>query len=314
LKGRVKNINDLNRDQALVPEKCEVIRNAMGTAPIMWFDYNDSVVVSMPGVPVEMKLAMTTNIIPRLKEKYRPGIIIHKTILIHNIPEAVLAEMLTGWEDRLPVEIKLAYLPSPGRIRLRLSIRGNNAESLHQILQTAIDGLRPIVGENIYGEEDLPAAGVFADYFRKTGKTLALAESCSGGYLAHLVTSISGSSTYFKGSMVTYSNEMKENLLGVKKQDLEQAGAVSQQVVEQMAFGVQRITGADYAIATSGIAGPGGGTDEKPVGTVWIAWAGPEGKVVSKQFRFGKDRERNIVRTSETALIELMQMLKREEL
>lgn len=314
LKGRVKNINNLNRDQAMVPEKCEVIRNAMGTAPIMWFDYNDSVVVSMPGVPSEMKLAMSMNIIPRLKEKYRPGNIIHKTVLIHNIPEAVLAEMLTEWEDALPSEIKLAYLPAPGRIRLRLSARGDNADSLHRILQTAIDGLQPVVGENIYGKEDLPAAGVFADYFRKTGKTLALAESCSGGFLAHLVTSISGSSAYFKGSMVTYSNEMKQNLLGVNEISLEQFGAVSLQVVEQMASGVQRITGADYAIATSGIAGPEGGTDEKPVGTVWIAWAGPEGNVVSKHFRFGKDRERNIVRTSETALIELMMMMKKREI
>jgi nicotinamide-nucleotide amidase len=298
----------------MVPKKCEVIRNAMGTAPIMWFDYNESVVVSMPGVPQEMKLAMSTSIIPRLKEKYRPGNIIHKTVLVHNIPEAVLAEMLTDWEDALPTEIKLAYLPAPGRIRLRLSARGIDANHLHRIIQTAVDGLQPLVGDNIYGEEDLPAAGVFADYFQKTGKSLALAESCSGGYLAHLITSIAGSSAYFKGSMVTYSNEMKENLLGVKKQDLEQFGAVSQPVVEQMALGVQRITGADFTIATSGIAGPHGGTAEKPVGTVWIAWVGPERKVVSKRFRFGKDRDRNIVRTSETALIELMMMMKKGEL
>ncbi|WP_291858390.1 CinA family nicotinamide mononucleotide deamidase-related protein [Marinilabilia sp.] len=314
LKGRVKNINELNRSQALVPEKCEVIRNGMGTAPIMWFDYNDSVVVSMPGVPLEMKLAMSNSIIPRLKQKYQPGIIIHKTVLVHNIPEAVLAEMLTLWEDALPSEIKLAYLPAPGRIRLRLSARGTDGQRLQDQIDEAVDGLLPLIGDNIYGEEDLPAAEIFAGFFQNTGKSLALAESCSGGHLAHLVTSVAGSSAYFKGSLVTYSNEMKQKFLGVKAKDLEQFGAVSPQVVEQMALGALKATGADYAIATSGIAGPGGGTDEKPVGTVWMAWAASGNKVVSKRFRFGKDRERNIWRTSETALIELMQMMKKGEI
>jgi len=314
LKGRVKNINELNRDQALVPEKCEVIRNGMGTAPVMWFDYNDSVVVSMPGVPMEMKLAMSNSIIPRLKTKYQPGVIIHKTVLVHNIPEAVLAEMLTGWEDALPTEIKLAYLPAPGRIRLRLSARGTDEQLLQSKIEKAVDELSPVIGDNIYGEEDLPAADIFAGFFGNTGKSLALAESCSGGYLAHLVTSVAGSSNYFKGSLVTYSNEMKQKLLGVSAKDLEKFGAVSSQVVEQMALGALKATDADYAIATSGIAGPGGGTDDKPVGTVWMAWAASGNRVVSKQFRFGKDRERNILRTSETALIELMQMMRKGEI
>lgn len=311
LKGRVSTINQLNRDQALVPEKCVVIRNKLGTAPVMWFEYNNSVVVSMPGVPAEMKLAMTGEIIPRLKEKYKPGAIIHKTVLIYNIPEAVLAEKLNGWEDQLPDEIKLAYLPAPGRIRLRLTARGNDPDVLAKGIQKAVDALYPIVGENIYGEEDQPASEIFANYFRSTGKTISLAESCSGGYLAHLVTMVPGSSNYFRGSMVTYSNDLKINILGVKPQDIENYGAVSRQIVEQMAIGAVRIAESDYAIATSGIAGPGGGSEEKPVGTVWIAWAGPGNRVVSKEFRFGKDRERNIVRTSETALIELMQLMKR---
>lgn len=314
LKGRVKNINTLNHDQALVPEKCKVIRNTMGTAPIMWFDYNDSVVVSMPGVPSEMKEVMTKEIIPRLREKYQPGVIVHKTLLVHNIPEAVLAEMLTEWEDALPAEIKLAYLPAPGRIRLRLSARGKDSKILEKSIQDQVDALMPVIGENIYGEDDLPAAEVFSGFFRKTGKSLALAESCSGGYLAHLVTSVAGASDYFRGSIVSYSNEMKEQLLGVNGKDLERFGAVSQQVVEQMAGGARKVTGADYAIATSGIAGPGGGTREKPVGTVWIAWAGPHNDVLSKCFQFGKVRERNILRTSETALIELMQMIKQGKL
>lgn len=310
LKGRVKNINQLNRDQAMVPEKCMVIRNKLGTAPVMWFEYNNSVVVSIPGVPAEMKLAMTGEIIPRLKEKYEPGVIIHKTVLIYNIPEAVLAEKLTGWEEQLPDEIKLAYLPAPGRVRLRLTTRGNDPDALRKSIQKAVDALYPIVGENIYGEEDQPASEIFANYFRSTGKTIALAESCSGGYLAHLITMVPGSSDYFKGSMVTYSNDLKINILGVKPEDIENYGAVSRQVVEQMALGAVRNAESDYAIATSGIAGPGGGSEEKPVGTVWMAWAGPGNKVVSKEFRFGKERERNIVQTSETALIELMRLMK----
>jgi nicotinamide-nucleotide amidase len=311
--GRVKNINNLNREQAMVPQKCDVIRNGMGTAPIMWFDYNDSVVVAMPGVPAEMKQVMTGSIIPRLRSKYKPGHIIHKTLLVHNIPEAELSEMLTDWENQLPDDIKLAYLPAPGRIRLRLSARGDEAEVLTKRIQTAVDGVIPIIGGNVYGEEDLSASEIFADFFKKTGKTLSLAESCSGGFLAHLVTSMPGSSDYFKGSLVAYSNEMKQKFLGVCKVDIEQYGAVSEQVVSQMALGACKITGSDYAIATSGIAGPGGGTDEKPVGTVWMAWAGPHEKVRSKMFRFGKNRERNIQRTSETALVELIQMMKRED-
>ncbi len=311
LKGRVANINDLNRDQALVPENCTVIRNHMGTAPIMWFDYNDSVIVSMPGVPSEMMLAMGHDIIPKLRLKYDPGHILHKTILVHNIPEAVLAEMLNDWENKLSSDIKLAYLPAPGRIRLRLSIRGKDIAQLNKSIDAAVKELVSVIGDNIYGEEDLPTPEVFARYFRSTGKKLTMAESCSGGYLAHLVTSVSGSSNYFNGSFVAYSNDMKRNLLGVDEVDLEKYGAVSQQVVEQMARGAKKATGSGYAIATSGVAGPGGGTEAKPVGTVWIAWAGPDGSVISKIFRFGRDRQRNIVRTSETALIELMQMMKK---
>jgi nicotinamide-nucleotide amidase len=314
LKGRVKNINDLNRGQAMVPETCEVIRNTVGTAPIMWFNYNNSVVVSMPGVPDEMKRAMSGCIIPRLKEKYKPGYIFHKTILVHNIPEAVLAEMLTGWEDNLPAWIKLAYLPAAGRIRLRLTAKGADEQTIQKSIQQAVDGLIPIIGDNIYGEDDLPVPGIFAEYFRKTGKNLSLAESCSGGYLSHLITSEPGSSEYFKGSIVAYSNEMKQNLLGVTPEDIEKYGAVSEQVVRQMALGARKVSGSDYAIATSGIAGPGGGTGEKPVGTVWMAWSGPSGAVESKLFSFGKERNRNIVRVSETALIELMQMMKKGKL
>ena len=310
LKGRVCKINKLNEGQAMVPENCEVIRNPMGTAPVMWFEKKKVVAVSMPGVPSEMKYAMTHSIIPKLKEKFDTGYIIHKTILVYNITEADLADRLSQWENQLPEEVKLAYLPAPGRIRLRLTARGRDNQLLEKYIDEALRRLYDIVGANIYGEEDLPVSEMFGNYFGTTGKTLATAESCSGGYLAHLITSIPGCSNYFKGSMVTYSNELKTAVLGVHPDDLEKYGAVSKSVVEQMAMGARKIAGTDYAIATSGIAGPGGGSDEKPVGTVWIAWAGPDQKIISKCFRFGNNRERNIIRTSETALIELMQLMR----
>ncbi|MFW5754143.1 MAG: competence/damage-inducible protein A [Marinilabiliaceae bacterium] len=311
LKGRVKNINNLNRDQAMVPENCEVVRNRMGTAPVMWFDHGERVVVSMPGIPSEMKTAMSNDIIPRLKTRFRPDHIINKTVLVYNIPEAVLAEKLADWEENLSGKIKLAYLPAPGRIRLRLTARGADFSAMEESLQTAIDGLQPLIGENIFGEEDRPVSEIFARFFRERKQSIAVAESCSGGYLGHLITSVAGASQYFAGGVIAYSNEMKQSLLDVSQDDIEKHGAVSSQVVEQMALGIQKTTNADYAIATSGIAGPGGGTDEKPTGTVWIAWAGPGNKVISKVFQLGKERSRNIVRTSETALIELMQMMKK---
>ncbi len=310
LKGRVSNINNLNRNQAMVPEACSVIRNRIGTAPVMWFNHEGGVVVSMPGVPPEMKLAMQEDIIPRLKERFKPGVIVHKTLLVYNIPEAVLAEMLEDWEAQLPAFIKLAYLPSPGRIRLRLTGSGPDAASLRNDIEKAVEVLHTIIADHLYGEEDLPVADIFARYFSQTGKSLALAESCSGGFMAHLVTSIPGASRYFKGGLVAYSNELKHRLLGVQLSDIDRYGAVSQAVAEQMAGGALHATGADYAIATTGIAGPAGGSDQKPVGTIWMAWASAD-KVVSRVYNFGSHRHRNIIRASETGLIELMQMMKK---
>ena len=313
LKGRVSSINGLNRDQAMVPEVCTVIPNAMGTAPIMWFDYNGKVVVSMPGVPHEMKLTMTSDIIPRLKELFQTEVIRHKTILVYDFPEAVLAEQLAPWEEGLPVFIKLAYLPAPGRIRLRLTASGSDENVLNEAIAREVKQLYALIGPHIYGEEDLSTEQLFASYFSSTGHTLAVAESCSGGFMAHLVTSVPGSSDYFKGGVVAYCNDLKKTLLGVRETTLEQYGAVSREVVEQMAVGIQKQAGAAYGVATSGIAGPGGGSDQKPVGSVWIAWAGPQ-KVVSRLFGFGSDRKRVIRRTSEAALIELMQLIKQGSL
>jgi nicotinamide-nucleotide amidase len=309
LKGRVANINALNRGQAMVPQACTVIPNVIGTAPVMWFDHEGKVVVSIPGVPHEMKRAMSQEILPRLKERFQTEVIRHKTILVYNVPEAVLAERLTAWEEALPEFIKLAYLPAPGRIRLRLTASGQDEKSLNEAINQVVKELYLVIGPHIYGEEDVSTGQLFASFFSSKKNSLAVAESCSGGFLAHLLTAVPGASHYFLGGVVAYSNHLKKRFLGVDDEALVKEGAVSQVVVEQMALGIQKQTGADYAIATSGIAGPEGGSDDKPVGTVWIAWAGPE-KVISRVFNFGSDRKRVIERTSEVSLIELMQMMK----
>lgn len=305
LKGRVANINDLNRGQAYVPENCEPIRNPVGTAPVMWFEQDGKIVVSMPGVPSEMKHAMTHEIMPRFQKRYPTGHILHKTILIYNIPEAVLAERLTAWEANLPAFISLAYLPAPGRIRLRLSAKSHNEMEAQAAIDKAVAELYPIIGENIFGEEDKNTQEMLGDLLRGSGKTIAVAESCTGGLIGHLITSIAGSSEYFVGGVMAYANEVKQCLLNVKEEDILKYGAVSRQVVEQMAIGVKSLLGTDYAVATSGIAGPGGGSPEKPVGTVWIAVAGPLG-VKSERFYFGKHRDRNILRSADLALILLI--------
>ncbi|GAO28764.1 molybdopterin binding motif, CinA N-terminal domain [Geofilum rubicundum JCM 15548] len=237
LKGRVKHINQLNRDQAMVPEKCTIIRNPVGTAPIMWFQHAKGIVVSMPGVPIEMKQAMSDQILPRLLEKYQSGIVRHKTIHVFNIPEAVLAEMLSDWEDAVPDYIKVAYLPSPGKLRLRLSGRGEDADKIDGAIEKAIQALYPIIGEHIFGLDDQTAQQELLRLLTEKHQTLAFAESCSGGFMAHLVTAIPGASAAFKGSIVAYANEVKTGQLGVDPMAIEQYGAVSRQVVEQMALG-----------------------------------------------------------------------------
>ncbi|MGQ1783786.1 MULTISPECIES: competence/damage-inducible protein A [unclassified Saccharicrinis] len=311
LKGRVANINEFNRQQALVPANCDVIRNPMGTAPIMWFDHEGTVFVSMPGVPSEMKHIVEKEIIPRLSSRFRTGAIVHKTVIIHNIPEAVLAEMLEGFEDGIPSFIKLAYLPSPGRIRLRFTGRGINKKEIETGIDKLIEQLKPILGDAILGYEDVSTVEMVAAVFDKHKLTLSAAESCTGGNIAHQITLRPGSSGYFKGSVVAYHNEVKMGLLAVKEESLIALGAVSKDVVEQMAIGARYNLGTDYAVATSGIAGPDGGTDEKPVGTIWIAVAGPK-RVLSEKFNFGKIRERNIVRATEMALVMLKKMVEED--
>jgi len=300
-------VTGLNRGQAMVPECCTVIPNHNGTAPGMWFEKNSVIYVSMPGVPFEMKALMTGEILPRLESKSENAIM-HRTLLTEGIGESFLADRIESWENQLPSHIKLAYLPQPGIVRLRLSARGTDKKKLGDELQKAVDGLLPLAGEFIFGEGDDTLEEVVGKLLREKGCTLATAESCTGGYIAHLITSIAGSSDYFKGSVVAYANEIKEKLLGVKPRTLAQHGAVSSETVKEMAEGARERFTVDYAIATSGVAGPSGGTPEKPVGTTWIAVASPLG-TVTRKFILGDHRGRNIQRAAISALSMLRKIM-----
>ncbi len=312
LKVYVPNINELNRQQAMVPANCTVIRNSVGTAPIMWFDQGGTIYVSMPGVPSEMKNAMEKEIIPRFLKLFSNGVIVHRTVVVSGIPESTLAEMLNEFEQSMPNFIKLAYLPSVGRIRLRFTGRGTEKGMIERALNELIVPLKAIVGESILAYDDLSTVEMVAAVFTKQNLTLSTAESCTGGNIAHQITKFPGSSNYFKGSVVAYHNEIKINILDVDPLQIEQYGAVSKGVVEQMAIGARIRLESDYAVATSGIAGPDGGSEEKPVGTIWIAVAGPMG-VVSECFSFGNQRERNITRSTEMALVMLKKMVDKDD-
>ena len=293
-------VTELNRQQAMVPADCTVIANRNGTAPGMWFEKEGCIYVSMPGVPFEMKAMMEEEIIPRLMNKLNQ-VILHRTILTEGIGESILAALIEPWEDALPPFIKLAYLPQPGMVRLRLTASGTDRNILQQAIQKAEKDLLPLAGKYIFGYDNDNIESVVGDLLRKKGMTLSTAESCTGGNIAHLITSIAGSSDYFKGSVVAYANEIKEQLLGVPQQVLVENGAVSEQTVLHMARGARSQFKTDYAIAVSGIAGPGGGTAEKPVGTTWIAVATPT-EIVTQKFLFGDHRGRNIRKASVAAL------------
>lgn len=295
------DINQLNKDQALVPENCTVLFNKAGTAPGLWFEKNDTIFVSMPGVPFEMKYLVEHEILPRLRESGKTKAIYHKTVLTQGLPESMLADKIEKWESALPKHIKLAYLPNSMSVRLRLSAMGEDKASLKNDVALEVKKLLQLIPENIFGYNTETMAEVIGRMLKEKNKSLALAESCTGGYISHLVTSVPGSSDYYKGSLTAYSNAIKENVLGVSSKTLEDFGAVSEQVAKEMVLGVKQIMNSDYAVATTGIAGPDGGTEEKPVGTVWIAIAS-ENKVFTKKFVFGNNRERNIVRSSQTAL------------
>ncbi|HEX3006845.1 MAG TPA: competence/damage-inducible protein A [Bacteroidales bacterium] len=307
-----KNVpmNELNVRQAELPENCQVIHNACGTAAGMWFEKNGKVLVAMPGVPFEMTMMMENEIIPRVKSFFHTPAIVHKTVLVHGISESALALLISSWENALPSYMKLAYLPSPGIIRLRISALGKDKRDLEEEVEAQLTALEPLLGEKLFFNDDAKVENIIGNLMLNSGKTLAVAESCTGGNIAHLLTLMPGSSGYFQGGVVAYSNEIKRSILDVSETSLNTHGAVSKEVVEEMAGNVARKFGTDYGIGVSGIAGPDGGSADKPVGTVWIAvYNGKE--TVSARFSYGDNRERNITRASVSALNMLrMQVLR----
>ncbi|MFI2742527.1 competence/damage-inducible protein A [Zhouia sp. PK063] len=284
-------ISDLNRKQALVPSKAIVLHNALGTAPGMWIENNNTVFISMPGVPYEMKGLIENQVLPKLQSEFDRPFIIHKTVITYGLGESAIANTIEAWEDALPKFIKLAYLPAPGKVRLRLSARGKNKEVLENELSNQIDKLYHIIGEIISGlEEDGELEVILGKHLKEHHKTIATAESCTGGKIAEIITSIAGASTYFKGSMVTYATATKVNVLKVSQSTIDEFSVVSAQVAEEMAKNVQQLMKTDYAIATTGNAGPDKGDADAEIGTVYIAIATPT-KVFSEKFNLGKSRE-----------------------
>jgi nicotinamide-nucleotide amidase len=290
-----------NLQQAEVPDTCTVIPNKRGTAPGMWFEKDGTIFVSMPGVPHEMKGMMTDTVLPTLRQHFKLPFIAHRTLLTAGIGESFLAEHISAFETALPPHIRLAYLPNYGMVRLRLTIRGDEPDSLNKELQQQFDMLRQLVAEWMVIDEDLSLQEAVGKLLKQRGRTVGTAESCTGGYIAHLLTSIAGSSDYFKGGTITYSNDAKQKILQVDPATLAIGGAVSEETVRQMVQNALPLLDTDYAVAVSGIMGPGGGSPEKPVGTVWIA-VGNHQKIQTQKFSFRFDRQRNIELTATNAL------------
>jgi nicotinamide-nucleotide amidase len=306
-----RQITDLNREQALVPDKAEALRNPYGTAPGLWFKEEGKSFIAMPGVPYEMKEMINSQIYPVLSEMPRQQYIIHKNILTHGIGESALADKLSEWEDELPDFIQLAYLPSMGIVKLRLTAKGKQEDQLEKALADEISRLQKLIPEYIWGYDNDTQEKAAGELLKSTGSFLATAESCTGGYLAHSITRVPGSSAYFKGSIIAYSNDSKVQLLSVPPDLLKKHGAVSSQVAEAMASGVKKLFDTDYAVGITGIAGPDGGTKEKPVGTTFIAIAGKK-ELICKKYTFADSRERNIKRATRSALAMLKKMIEKE--
>lgn len=297
-----RKASQMNQDQALVPSKCIVLHNPVGTAPGMWMEKENTVFVSLPGVPYEMKGLIEKEVIPRVVAKYKRPFIVHKTILTYGEGESVVAERIEEWEDNLPEFIKLAYLPSPGRVRLRLSARGVNKEVLHNAIADETEKLKQIIGDIIVGyEEDETLEVVVGKLLKEQGKTIAVAESCTGGKLAHALTSVAGASNYFKAGVVTYSVESKVAILGIEKSFIEKYNVVSAEVAEAMAEKTKMLFDTDYALATTGNAGPTKEEGTAEVGTVFIGFATPNG-VYSEEFNLGQPRDKVIDRAVNKAL------------
>ena len=302
-------MNELTKSQAMVPEKCTVIQNRAGSAPITWFEKEGKVIVSMPGVPLEMKKVMSEEIISRLQKHFKTPAIIHKTVQVYGIPESQLALRLTEWENSLPEYLHLAYLPNFGIVKLRISGAGQDKYKLEEAINQQVETLKSILGESIFAYKDKPVEKIIYEKLKSSGLTVSTAESCTGGNIAHRLTLIPGISDCFKGTVVAYHNELKINMLGVSAQDIEQYGAVSSQVATQMAEGARKVMQTDLAVATTGIAGPTGGTYEKPVGTIWISVSSPE-RTITRSFNFGQfARENFIERSTMAALMMLNEMI-----
>lgn len=314
---RKRELTELNRQQAFVPKGCFVIENKNGTAPGMWMKKNNTVFISMPGVPYEMQAMMQEIILPKIKSENALPHIYHKTVLTQGLGESFLAEKITDWEDNLFLKnIKLAYLPQPGMVRLRLSTFGPSLNELITAIDFEISKLQLLIPEYIYGyenygEETPTLQKIVSELLRETKSTVSLAESCTGGYIASLFTAIPGSSDVFNGGIIPYHNFAKHELLNVDNAVFEKHGAVSEECIVQMAEHVREKFHSSYAIATSGIAGPSGGTSEKPVGTVWIAISTPE-KTLAKSFLFGDNRQRNIQMTANAAMNMLRKIILKE--
>jgi nicotinamide-nucleotide amidase len=306
-KKRGIEVSTLNRDQALVPDCCKVLVNKLGTAPGMVFmEYPDNdpapkLLFSLPGVPYEMR-SILPEVLKRIEDQYSLESIYHKTILTYGIPESGLSEMIADWENALPSPVHLAYLPNPASgVKLRLSVYGEEISYARKLVSDAISGLKPILKESIYGEDDQTLESVVANVLTCGSKTLSVAESCTGGRVASRLTMLAGASNYFKGGVVAYDNNVKTGLLKVDPEVIEKFGAVSSECVIQMAEGVKKLMQTDYSVATSGIAGPSGGSDQKPVGTLWIAISG-EDRTISVKVILSGEREQNIERFSSYAL------------
>lgn len=304
LKRRGFQMSERNRGQAMLPKACEYIPNTYGTAPCMWLEKKGVAFAFMPGVPFEMKGIFTDELLPRIKQRFHAVPYEKRVIMTTGIGESFLADKIKDWEEALPDFLSLAYLPQHGMVRLRLSGRHEDAGLLHTTLDDQVEKLTRLISEYIFAMQDQPIERTVFDLLINKGKTFALAESCTGGNIAHVITLIPGSSKVFKGAAVTYANATKTKVLGVPSEMIERRGVVSQDVVESMAKGVRNLMDADYGVATTGIAGPSGGTDENPVGTVWIGVASVSG-VVSKCFNFGKDRE-NIINRATIAAYEML--------
>ena len=300
--------SQINKDQALVPSKCTVLHNQVGTAPGMWMKKENTVFVSLPGVPYEMKYLIENEIIPKIVKEYERPYIIHKTILTYGQGESLVAERIENWENSLPNFIKLAYLPSPGRVRLRLTARGIDKKKLEKAIESNVVLLSQLIGDIIVGFEDTETIEVVvAELLKKQNKTISTAESCTGGKIAQVLTSVIGASSYFKGSIVSYATETKKEVLGISDDLIQKQSVVSAEVAKQMAINIKSLMKTDYAIATTGNAGPEKGDSDAEIGTVFIALATPN-TVIVEEFNFGQPREKVIDRT----VVQSLEMVRKE--